>query len=120
MGPEDGSGRADPAGAPGEDGPDAPGPSLGSGSPGAATTVPARPGPPDRLAERPLDQPHPDRLPTDRRAAEAVIVVHRAALEAGLSGYVDPSTGLFVLTASSLAARGVCCEKGCRHCPYLV
>ena len=26
--------------------------------------------------------------------------------------------GLMVLTAEFLAARGYCCESGCRHCPY--
>jgi hypothetical protein len=24
-----------------------------------------------------------------------------------------------VLTAAELAARGSCCESGCRHCPYV-
>lgn len=32
--------------------------------------------------------------------------------------YADPDTGLFVLTAGFLAARGYCCGRGCRHCPY--
>ncbi|MDQ1585172.1 MAG: hypothetical protein QOH80_537, partial [Actinomycetota bacterium] len=27
-------------------------------------------------------------------------------------------TGLFVLTSAFLAARGDCCGRGCRHCPY--
>jgi hypothetical protein len=34
--------------------------------------------------------------------------------------YVDPSSHLSVLTAAYLAERGTCCDKGCRHCPYLV
>jgi hypothetical protein len=33
--------------------------------------------------------------------------------------YADPDTGLWVLTARHLAARGYCCERGCRHCPYV-
>jgi hypothetical protein len=37
----------------------------------------------------------------------------------GDSGYSDPDSGLFVLTAAFLAQRGTCCESGCRHCPYL-
>ena len=37
----------------------------------------------------------------------------------GDSGYPDPGTGLFVLTAAFLADRGICCESGCRHCPYV-
>jgi hypothetical protein len=24
-----------------------------------------------------------------------------------------------VLTAAELAARGTCCDSGCRHCPYV-
>ena len=35
------------------------------------------------------------------------------------SGYFDPTTGLFVMTALTLAARP-CCEQGCRHCPWLL
>jgi hypothetical protein len=33
-------------------------------------------------------------------------------------GYLDPDTGLFVLTAAYLLERAVCCGTGCRHCPY--
>jgi hypothetical protein len=43
---------------------------------------------------------------------------HDAAVAAGDPGYLDPETGLFVLTAAYLAARGECCGSGCRHCPY--
>jgi hypothetical protein len=35
------------------------------------------------------------------------------------AGYLDPATGLFVLTAAYLLERSTCCETGCRHCPYL-
>jgi hypothetical protein len=35
------------------------------------------------------------------------------------AGYADPESGLYVLTAAWLAARGTCCENGCRHCPYV-
>jgi hypothetical protein len=42
-----------------------------------------------------------------------------AAMAAGEAGYLDPTTGLFVLTAAFLADRGSCCGRGCRHCPYL-
>ena len=71
---------------------------------------------PDPLAPRALTEPHPSRLPLD----EVVLASHRAALEAGAAGYTDPGTGLFVLTAGFLAARGTCCGRGCRHCPYEV
>ena len=43
---------------------------------------------------------------------------HDAAVAAGEAGYLDPDTGLFVLTATYLADRGTCCGNGCRHCPY--
>ena len=51
---------------------------------------------------------------------EAILAAHRAAREAGEPGYTDPATGYLVLTSSYLAARGTCCQQGCRHCPYVV
>ncbi len=33
-------------------------------------------------------------------------------------GYVDPDTGLFVMTRGYLQRRGTCCSSNCRHCPY--
>jgi Family of unknown function (DUF5522) len=47
-----------------------------------------------------------------------VVAAHAAAVEEGKAGYLDPDTGLFVLTAVWLARRGTCCGNGCRHCPY--
>jgi uncharacterized protein DUF5522 len=44
--------------------------------------------------------------------------VHAQAISDGEDGYLDPATGLFVLTADFLARRGYCCGNGCRHCPY--
>jgi hypothetical protein len=70
------------------------------------------------LADRPLDHPHPSRLsPGHPRRAE-ILAAHAAALAADEAGYLDPDTGLFVLTAGFLARRGTCCGRGCRHCPY--
>lgn len=43
---------------------------------------------------------------------------HDAAKERGDMGYLDPTTGLFVMTAGYHADRGHCCDRGCRHCPY--
>lgn len=68
---------------------------------------------------RSRDEPHPSRLPRDHPARAAILAAHRAAVDAGEPGYLDPVTGLFVLTAAELAARGTCCERGCRHCPYV-
>ena len=43
---------------------------------------------------------------------------HDAAVAAGEPGYLDPVSGLFVMTSAYLLARGFCCGSGCRHCPY--
>lgn len=63
--------------------------------------------------------PHPRRLAPDHPGRAAILDAHDAALDAGQPGYVDPTSGLFVLTAAELAARGSCCDRGCRHCPYV-
>ncbi len=73
----------------------------------------------DRLAPRPLTRPHVDRLPPDHPRYEEILSRHTRALAAGEAGYLDPGTGLFVLSAGCLAERGACCGSGCRHCPYL-
>ena len=69
--------------------------------------------------ERSVYEPHSSRLPADAPARDAVLAAHRAAVDAGDAGYLDPSTGLFVFTAAYHLARGTCCENGCRHCPYI-
>jgi hypothetical protein len=43
---------------------------------------------------------------------------HREACEAGKPGYIDPDSGLFVMTSVHLRERGYCCGSGCRHCPF--
>lgn len=48
----------------------------------------------------------------------AIVAAHRDARERNEAGYLDPTTGLFVLTSPYLWARGQCCDQGCRHCPY--
>ena len=63
--------------------------------------------------------PHPDRLPPGTRGRDAIVARHEAALAAGEAGYLDPVSGLFVMTAATHWARGSCCDSGCRHCPYL-
>jgi len=67
---------------------------------------------------RPLHEPSAARLPLDHPRRTEILERHDAALAEGAPGYDDPETGLFVLTAASLAARGTCCDSGCRHCPY--
>jgi len=61
---------------------------------------------------------HPTRLDPDDPRYEEILRAHDTAVAAGEAGYLDPDSGLFVLTAEWLAARGTCCDRGCRHCPY--
>jgi hypothetical protein len=71
------------------------------------------------LADRALTEPYPARLPLDHPDRDQILAAHAAALAADEAGYLDPASGLFVLTAGFLAARGTCCGRGCRHCPYV-
>ena len=43
---------------------------------------------------------------------------HAAACAKEEAGYIDPPTGLFVLTSHYLREQGECCGSGCRHCPF--
>jgi hypothetical protein len=66
-----------------------------------------------------LERPHPSRFGPKAKGYEAAMAAHAAAVAAGQGGYFDPRSGLFVLTAAFLAARGTCCDTGCRHCPFV-
>lgn len=74
---------------------------------------------PTELADRSLTVPAESRLPLDAPDRGDILAAHAAAIAAGTPGYLDPVTGLFVLSARFLADRGYCCQRGCRHCPYL-
>jgi hypothetical protein len=81
-----------------------------------------RPGPDapvEPLADRPLDEPHRDRLSPTRPDYGEILAAHAQALRTGADTYVDPGSGLTVLSAGYLARRGYCCDSGCRHCPYV-
>ena len=65
-----------------------------------------------------LRTPDPARLAPDTPRRAEILAAHEAALDRGDDGYLDPVTGLFVMTAAYLWARGECCDTGCRHCPY--
>lgn len=54
----------------------------------------------------------------DRSDPAAIEELHERAVAAGEPGYLDPDTGLFVLTAAYLREQGECCGRGCRHCPF--
>ena len=58
-------------------------------------------------------------MPDDPAYQQEIINAHDGALARGDAGYLDPRTGLFVLSAGFLANRGTCCGRGCRHCPYV-
>ena len=64
--------------------------------------------------------PTPTAWPPTTRCATPILAAHRAAREAGATGYADPATGYLVMTSAYLAGRGACCHQGCRHCPYVV
>jgi hypothetical protein len=66
-----------------------------------------------------VERPHASRLDPGRSDFGDILAAHEQAVVAGEPGYIDPSTGLFVLTVEYLRARGHCCDQGCRHCPYL-
>lgn len=70
-------------------------------------------------ADRPLTEPHPARLAADHPRRAEILAAHAAALARGEALYLDPDTGLWVMTAGHLAARGRCCGNRCRHCPYV-
>lgn len=43
---------------------------------------------------------------------------HEQANLAQQDGYIDPDSGLFVMTRHYLLTRGTCCSNECRHCPF--
>jgi hypothetical protein len=75
--------------------------------------------PPEHRSRRALDEPHSTRLSPDDPLGDEILAAHRRAMDQDEAGYLDPGTGLLVLTAAFLADRGECCQSGCRHCPYL-
>jgi hypothetical protein len=47
-----------------------------------------------------------------------VQLAHDEAVAEGHDFYIDPRSGLLVMTALYLTERGYCCSNNCRHCPY--
>jgi hypothetical protein len=70
-------------------------------------------------ADRPLAEPAASRLSPQHPLRAEILEAHARSMAQGDALYVDPGTGLSVLTARYLADRGYCCERGCRHCPYV-
>ena len=73
----------------------------------------------EALSDRPLEQPHAERLPADHPLRAQILRLHAESMAAGQPGYLDPATGLFVINAAEHARRGRCCGSGCRHCPFI-
>lgn len=63
--------------------------------------------------------PHLARLDPRHHHYDEILDAHRRAVAAGRDLYVDPESGLLVLTAQAHLDRGRCCGSGCRHCPYV-
>lgn len=74
---------------------------------------------PAGLAPRSLETPHVMRLSPLDANYSAILQRHREAMQQDQDGYIDPVSGLFVLTAKFHALRGSCCDSACRHCPYV-
>ncbi|MCX8526739.1 MAG: DUF5522 domain-containing protein [Candidatus Nanopelagicales bacterium] len=71
------------------------------------------------LADRPLSSPARSRLDPNRADYDAILAAHGEAMSLDRPGYLDPRSGLFVMTARYHADRGWCCNSGCRHCPFV-
>jgi len=56
--------------------------------------------------------------PSELERSATIAAAHDEANAAGADGYIDPFTGLFVMTSDYLLRRGECCNSPCRHCPY--
>ncbi len=62
--------------------------------------------------------PLADRLDPENPKTEKILAAHEQACDNKQQGYLDPYTGLFVMTADFHINRGYCCTRGCRHCPF--
>ncbi|MCF8530519.1 MAG: hypothetical protein K9G05_07245 [Candidatus Nanopelagicales bacterium] len=62
--------------------------------------------------------PRPDRLDPGSTHYFTIMSAHESACHTGDAGYLDPFTGLFVMTSDHHLERGFCCGRGCRHCPF--
>ena len=71
------------------------------------------------LADRSLSTPAHSRLDPTRADYDAILGAHAEAMSLGRPGYLDPRSGLFVMTAKYHADRSWCCNSGCRHCPFV-
>ncbi len=66
-----------------------------------------------------ISVPHPSRWSPSEVGFGPAMAAHADAVARRAGGYTDPGSGLFVMTARYLLDRGYCCDRGCRHCPYV-
>ena len=71
------------------------------------------------VSDNRVPRPHPSRLDPARSDYNEIICRHEDAVARGELSYLDPATGLTVLSVLALLERGSCCDSGCRHCPYV-
>ncbi len=71
-----------------------------------------------RLRVDGLRTPLTDRFRGDMPGFAPSMLAHGDALESGEDYYMDPQTGLLVMSSQYLADRGPCCGNSCRHCPF--
>jgi hypothetical protein len=72
----------------------------------------------ERLRDGYLERAHPKRLSSSHPMLVEITSRHAEAVASGVPCYLDPTSGFSVFTADFLAERGMCCESGCRHCPF--
>ncbi len=65
-----------------------------------------------------LSTPLTERFHRDMPGFNLSMAAHADALHAGEDYYIDPQTGLLVMSSQFLADRGPCCGNSCRHCPF--
>ncbi len=54
----------------------------------------------------------------NENSAPVFLKAHIDACQNKQDSYIDPESGLHVLTSYYLKTRGFCCTNKCRHCPY--
>ncbi|MDP9464161.1 MAG: DUF5522 domain-containing protein [Actinomycetota bacterium] len=73
-----------------------------------------------QLRDNYLERAASQRLSRHNPCFAAIVDRHASAVAEGEPCYLDPASGLSVFTAAFLAARGYCCDSGCRHCPFVI
>ena len=62
--------------------------------------------------------PPSSRFTTSKASKPTLEKLHQKACEKKQLYYIDPNSGLKVMTSYLHQKRGTCCQSQCRHCPY--